>query len=125
MNLEIGRDRTDQADKSEILNNRGVNARRGQLAYRFFETDELVGEDECIHGHITFHTSSVQKCHDLGKFGTIEIARPDPRIVPLETEIDSIRAILDGGDQAGPIACRSEQLGFDMRREPCLTEKSH
>ena len=76
---------------------------------------QLAREDQCIQGHVTLDAAAVQQGHHLGQVGAVEVGGADAGVVPLEAEIDGVGAVLDGGDQAGPIAGRSEQLGLDMR----------
>ena len=50
VDLEIGRDRADQAGQPQVLNDHGVNTGRGQLADRDFEVGQLAGKGQRVQG---------------------------------------------------------------------------
>src|SRR5262249_32380626 len=79
--------------------------------------------DERVQGHIALDAPSMQHRHDLRQVGTVEVIRADPGVVTLEAEVDGVGAILDRGEQAGPIPRRGQQLGLGawprrVRRPP-------
>ena len=102
-----GRDRPDQPRQTQVLNDHRVHARQGQLAYRGFHIGELMGKDERIEGDISSDSPPVQQCHDIGQIVPFEVRRPDPRVVPLQPEINRVGPVLDGREQARPVSRRA------------------
>ena len=79
------------------------------------QVGQLAGKGQRVQGHVSFDTPAVQEGHHLGQVGPVEVVGPDSRVMALEAEIDGVGAVLDGGDQAGSIPGRRQQLGLDPR----------
>ena len=118
MDLELGRDRPDQAGQAEVLHDDGIDAGRRDLPHRRFQVGQLGGEDQRIERHISLDAPSMEEGHDLGQVGDVEVVGAHPRVVAGEAEVDGIRPVLHRGEQAGPIARRREQLGLRTGRRP-------
>ena len=83
------------------------------------------GKDQRVQGHVALHSAPMQQGHHLRKIGPIEVGGADARVMALETEIDGIGAVLDRGDQAGPISGRRQQLGLFARAAQSPTSALH
>ena len=53
----------------------------------------------------------MQLGENLGQFLDGEIGGAGAGVVPLEAEVDRIRAVFDGRDEGGPVPGRGEELG--------------
>ncbi len=110
MNLQVPSDRPDQPRQTQVLNDHRVNTRQGQLAYRGFHIGQLMGKDERIEGDIASDSPPMQQGHDVGQVIPLKVRRPDPRVMPLQPEVNRVGPVLDGRKQAGPVSCGRQKL---------------
>ena len=100
-----------QPADADILDDRGVHPGRNHRAHVLLGVGHLVLEDEDVEGDIALHAAPVQEFHQPGQIGLGEIVGPHAGVELLQAEVDRVRAVLDRGPGAFPIACRREQLG--------------
>ena len=108
---EIGRVLANQPADADILHDRGVHPGRDHRPHVLLGLGHLVLEDEDVEGDIALHAAPVQELHQPGQIGLGEVVGPHAGVELLQPEVDRVRAVLDGGPGAFPIARRREQLG--------------
>ena len=81
----------------------------------------LVLEDQDVEGDVALHAAPVQELHQLRQIGLGEVVRPHPGVELLQAEVDRVRAVLDRGPRALPIARRRQQLGQAGQRARSMT----
>ncbi len=111
MNLDVRRDRPDQPRQAEILHDHRVDPARGNAPDDLLDPLQLSREDQGIERHIASNPAPMEHPDDLGKLVEVEVRRPRPGVVALQSEVDRVCPVLDGGEQAGTVPRRGEQLG--------------
>ncbi len=115
MDLDVGRNRPDQASQSQVLDDHRIDPRGYELANRFFDLDQLAGKDQRVQGHVAPDTAAMEERHHFGQVGAVEVTGADARVESLQAEIDGVGAVLDRGDQASLVAGRCQEFGLGAR----------
>ena len=111
MNREIRRELANPAAYSHVLHDGGVHSGRNDGAQVLVSLSHFVGEHERVEGDVAFHAATVQEFHQLRQVRLGEIMRPHSRVEFFESEINRVRAVLDRGSGALPVAGGSKEFG--------------
>jgi hypothetical protein len=108
---KVRRETADEPRDAHVLHDGRVHARCDDAAEVFLGGGEFVGEDERVEGHVALHAAPVEELHEPGQVGLGEVVRAHPGVEAVEAEVDGVRAVLDGGLGAFPVAGRREKFG--------------
>jgi hypothetical protein len=111
VNRKIGRELSNQAANSNVLNNGRVDAVGNNRPGVLLSLNEFIFKNQGVERHITFHTAPVQKFHQLWQIGFRKVLCAHPRVELFQAKIDRISSILDRGPGAFPITGRGKQFG--------------
>ena len=112
MDFKPGGDSANQAGQAKILDDHGIDTSPREIADRGFEFLEFAWKGQGIEGDVTLDASLVKLGHDCRQVRAIEVRGAGASVVPLEPEVNGIRAILYRGGQTKTITSRGQKLGF-------------
>ena len=110
VNRKIRREPADQPADAHVLHDGGIHAGGDDGAQVFLGVGQFVLEDQRVERDVALHAAPMQELHQLRQIGVGEIVRPHPGVELVQAEVNRIRAVLDGGLGAIPIAGGREQL---------------
>jgi hypothetical protein len=106
MDGNLWADFSSQSNKSEILNDDGIDLGFSDPAKESFGFGKFGGEDQDIECEVSATATLVKIFHDFGKVRLGKVFRTETSIEGRETEIDGIGSGGNGSFEALPIACR-------------------
>ena len=110
VNRKVGRDLADDPADADVLNDGGIDTGRDDRADVLHRIGDLILEHQRVERHVAAHAAPVQELHQPGQGGFGKVMGAHPRVEPVETEIDGVRAILHRCLGAFPITRRREQF---------------
>jgi hypothetical protein len=111
MNRECRVKFVDESHQTQILDNDGIDASRGEPVHQIDNDRQFIGKDQRVEGDVAPNIVMMQELRDGGKFVRVEIRRPVSSVEFTQAEIDSVRPVRHGRPETVPVACRSQQFG--------------
>lgn len=112
---KIRRELANEPGNADVLNDCGIHAGGDDAAQIISGVRELVFEDERVEGDVAADAAAMQEFHQARQVGLGEIMRAHSGVEFVETEIDRVSAVFDGGFGAFPIAGGRKELGQRSR----------
>ena len=106
-----------QARDAQVLDDNGVRASLGDGCQAARRLRYFVVEDQGIEGDVALHAAPVQSGHDLRQLGERE-AYFGTRTEMVQSEIDRVRACLDGRAELRPKSGRTHDLRLGIPHGP-------
>jgi hypothetical protein len=118
MDGNLRADFSSQSNKSEILNDDGIDLGFSDPAKESFGFGKFGGEDQDIECEVSATATLVKIFHDFGKVRLGKVFRTETSIECGQAKIDGVGPSGNGGFEALPIACRGEEFRFMWRGHP-------
>ena len=106
MDGNLRADFSSQSNKSEILNDDGIDLGFSDPAKESFGFGKFGGEDQDIECEVSATSTGMKVIHDKGKIGFSEIFGSETSIECGQAKINGVGPSGNGGFEALPIACR-------------------
>ena len=106
MDGNLRADFSSQSNKSEILNDDGIDLGFSDPAKESFGFGKFGGEDQNIESEVSATTAGMEVVHDFWEVGLGKVFRTETSIERGESEIDGISTGGNRGSETLPIACR-------------------
>ncbi len=111
MDGKIRRNLADQPAHAYILHNHRIRPGGYHGPQVLLRLRHFILKNQRVEGDVAFYAASVQKVQELWQIGFCEVLGSHSGVEFVQPEIDSVRAVLDGGPGAVPVAGRGKQVG--------------